>query len=249
VTTLIVASPVAPLQAEPRAASEQVSQSVAGHRCTQLEVHGGWRRVRLRDGYEGWMHEGYLRPAPLTSAESRVSLGCTVRDRAGFERALPVGALVGPEQDIVAGVALTGAELRARFPAVGSAIASTALELFAGTSYQWGGVTPWGADCSGMVQTVFGLHGLVLPRDARQQAELGAPVPKAPALCEPGDLLFFSDRDDGRITHVALAVGEGRLTHVAIGRGGFAIETMSDVGDSYTGPLMQRLRAIRRLPL
>ena len=42
---------------------------------------------------------------------------------------------------------------------------------FAGTPYQWGGVTPWGADCSGLVQTVFWLHGVTLPRDAWQQAE------------------------------------------------------------------------------
>ena len=58
IATVLVTSAVAPVNAEPRAASEQVSQAVAGHLAMILEVNGGWRRVRLADGYEGWMHEG-----------------------------------------------------------------------------------------------------------------------------------------------------------------------------------------------
>ncbi len=253
-TIYTVSSPVAPLLAEPLASSEQVSQALAGHQCTQLEVRGGWRRVRLRDGYEGWMHEGYLAAAPRDPHEAqtafectRCSLGCTVQDASGRARALPVGARVGASAKVVSGDALTAAELRVRFPATGSAIAASTLLLFTGTSYQWGGVTPWGADCSGMVQTAFGLHGMSLPRDARQQADLGIVVQTEPALSQPGDLLFFSDRDDGCITHVALSLGEGRLAHLAIGRGGFSIERMSDEADLYTGALMRRLRGIRRL--
>ena len=60
---VLVRAPVAPLHAEPRASSEQVSQSLAGHLAAILEVRDGWRRVRLGDGYEGWMHEGYLESA------------------------------------------------------------------------------------------------------------------------------------------------------------------------------------------
>ena len=55
----------------------------------------------------------------------------------------------------------------------------------ASASYQWGGVTPWGADCSGMVQTVFGMHGVPLPRDARQQAELGTALALDTSCVEP----------------------------------------------------------------
>ena len=61
----------------------------------------------------------------------------------------------------------------AAFPRDAAAIATTAVELFAGTPYQWGGVSPWGADCSGLMQTAFWLHGVALPRDAWQQAAIG----------------------------------------------------------------------------
>ncbi len=202
------------------------------------------------------MHQGYSGAEPVGDAQARstrgharYSLGCTVCDQSGRELMLPVGALVAAETEVIFGEALTTAERRARFPAKGSAIAISAVALFGSSSYQWGGVTPWGADCSGMVQSVFGLHGISLPRDARQQAELGAVVETEPVACEPGDLLFFSDRDDGRVTHVALAIGEGRLAHLAIGRGGFAIEGVADIHDSYVAQLVKRLCGIRRLPL
>lgn len=254
-TTVLVSAAVAPLHAEPRAASEQVSQSLAGHLATVLESREGWRRVRLRDGYEGWMHEGYL-DAHVLSAEavrewlstSRRSLGCTVRDvRADMERALPLGARVSRDAKIVAGGVLNESEIRRRYPPVGIEICASAARHFWGTSYQWGGITPWGADCSGMVQTVFGLHGVSLPRDARQQAELGTPLALAPASWLPGDLLFFSDRADGRITHVAIVAQLDKLMHIAIGRGGFAVEHLDGATDPYTLALMARLRSARRL--
>ena len=98
-----------------------------------------------------------------------------------------------------------------------------------------------------MVQTVFGLHGAALPRDARQQAELGSSLELSPDAWRAGDLLFFSDRADGRITHVAIAAPDHTLMHVAIGRGGFAVEQLQLRSDVYTNALMQRLVAARRV--
>lgn len=252
---MLVRAAVAPLHAEPKASSEQVSQSVAGHLATILEVRDGWRRVRLGDGYEGWMHQGYLEAGNLTpdqasewTSASRYSLGCTASDtKRGEARALPLGARVAREMRIVAGEAIDAQELSRRFPRDGVQICASARTWFSGTSYQWGGITPWGADCSGMVQTVFGMHGLALPRDARQQAELGSALALDAAAWQPGDLLFFSERADGRITHVAIVAPARALVHVGIGRGGFAIENTDDTTDPYTAGLMNRLRAARRL--
>jgi cell wall-associated NlpC family hydrolase len=89
-------------------------------------------------------------------------------------------------------------------------VVRTARRYFESTSYQWGGLTPWGADCSGMVQAVYALHGAALPRDAWQQAGAGRDAGGDLAAHAPGDLLFFSDRDDGRVTHVGLAGRRGR---------------------------------------
>ncbi len=248
-------APVAPLHAEPRAASEQVSQSLAGHLVTILEEHDGWRRVRLGDGYEGWLHEGYLERAPLTAADasawparSRYSLGCTIIDaRSGMQRVLPLGARISRDATIVAGEALDAEELRMHVASPGSEICESATRWFWSASYQWGGITPWGADCSGMIQTVFGMQGIALPRDARQQAEFGSPLALDSSGWRPADLLFFSDRADGRITHVAMVAPARRLVHVAIGRGGFAIEHIDVKTDAYTVALMGRLKAARRL--
>ena len=250
-----VSSAVAPLHAEPKASSEQVSQSVAGHLATILETREGWRRVRLGDGYEGWMHEGYLEERGLGADEvgawrssSRYSLGCTLLDaNTGVDRALPLGARVAPEAKIVAGEAVGAEEIRWRFPSEGSEICASAARWFASASYQWGGITPWGADCSGMVQTVFGMHGIALPRDARQQAELGTGLGLKPEAWRAGDLLFFSDRADDRITHVAIVAPERTLMHVAIGRGGFAMESLHDSSDRYVDALERRLREARRV--
>jgi hypothetical protein len=253
--SVLVRAPVAPLHAEPRASSEQVSQSVAGHLASILEVREGWRRVRLHDGYEGWMHEGYLEAGALSadeasawSAAARYSMGCVMVDaERSAERALPLGARVARTAKIVAGNVLDAQELGDRHRASGIEICGSARRWFTGTSYQWGGITPWGADCSGMIQTVFGLHGVALPRDARQQAELGTALTLDPAAWQPGDLLFFSDRADGRITHVALVATERTLMHVAIGRGGFAVERIDDAADPYTKALKGRLREARRV--
>jgi hypothetical protein len=252
---VLVCAAVAPLHAEPRASSEQVSQSVEGHPATILEVRDGWRRVRLGDGYEGWMHEGYLHAQALSAEDvsawmstARYSLGCTVVDAAtGMERALPLGARIASNAKIVAGGVLDAQEIRRRHPPSGIEVCASAARWFWSTSYQWGGITPWGADCSGMVQTVFGMHGAALPRDARQQAELGKALELEPSSWRPGDLLFFSDRADGRITHVAIVAPSHRLMHVAIGRGGFAVEHIDETTDPYTVALMGRLRGARRL--
>jgi gamma-D-glutamyl-L-lysine dipeptidyl-peptidase len=254
-TTVLVRAAVAPLHAEPRASSEQVSQSVEGHLATILEVRDGWRRVRLGDGYEGWMHEGYLHSRALSAEEvsawkstARYSLGCIVVDAAtDMERALPLGARIAANSRIVAGGVLDAEEIRRRHAPSGIEICASAARWFWSTSYQWGGITPWGADCSGMVQTVFGMHGMALPRDARQQAELGKALELGMDAWRPGDLLFFSDRADGRITHVAIVAPSHTLMHVAIGRGGFAVEHIDETTDPYTVALMGRLRGARRL--
>ena len=254
-TTVLVASAVAPLHAAPRATSEQVSQSVAGHVIVILETRDGWRRVRLPDGYEGWMHEGYLDSRPMTDREAaawkesaRYSLGCAILDSAtDMERTLPLGARVAPNARIVSGGVLNEKEIRRRHPPVGIEICASAARWFWSTSYQWGGITPWGADCSGMVQTVFGMHGMRLPRDACQQAELGTALALTPDAWHAGDLLFFSERPDRRITHVALVAEAAALMHVAIGRGGFAVERLDHALDSYAVGLMGRLRSARRV--
>ncbi len=209
-------------------------------------------RVRGGDGYEGWVHTGYIARAPESTARQsrgvrRVSLGCVTGMVGGGRRSLPLGAYLGPEESVESGEVVEESALATHFPGTAAAVARSATEFFEGTSYQWGGITPWGADCSGFVQSIFALHGVALPRDAWQQAELGEAVERTPAVLRAGELAFFADGDDGRITHVGIGAGGGRMAHVAVGRGGFAIERLADPRDGYLKALQGRFRLVRRI--
>lgn len=249
---VLVRAAIAPLHAEPRVSSPQVSQRLAGHALHVQRTDGDWMLVRGADDYEGWVHRGYIDHASsgaVGGARRRLlSLGCATRDAsAGVARALPLGAWLRDDEHVTSGAAVDEGERERLFPREASAIATTAAERFSGTPYQWGGVTPWGADCSGLVQTVFWLHGMTLPRDAWQQAQLGGDAGSDLAMLEPADLLFFSERADHRITHVGIALGGARMVHLALGRGGYAVDRLDATGDAYVTALVGRFVTARRV--
>lgn len=252
----LVRAAIAPLHAEPRVSSTQTSQLLAWHPVSLLEeAPGDWWKVRGADGYEGWVHEGYLASPSAASdidlgrwpGTARRSFGGTVRDLAGESRAVPLGAFLHPEDDVQQGRAAFADELARECPPQGESIMRFGIRHFRGTSYQWGGITPWGCDCSGFIQTVFGFHAVALPRDAWQQAEQGSEAGADIGAARAGDLIFFSDRVDARVTHVGLALGGMRMAHLALGRGGFAIERLDDGRDPYVAALVQRFRTVRRV--
>lgn len=246
-----VRAPLAPMYDRPIPSAVQTSQRLAGFEVDLLKNDGDWFLARGTDGYEGWMHRAYLSPAPSAGARRssqivRVSLGCVTRSAAGDRRALPLGARLSPDEIIRSGEVVDQPQLPVKFPRTAMAITRSAKEYFEGAPYLWGGITPWGADCSGFVQTVYGLHGVALPRDAKQQAEIGDAVTSIDKL-EVGDLAFFSDAGDGVVSHVAIALGEGRVAHVALGRAGFHIENLGDRRDSYAKQLAERFVCARRV--
>lgn len=245
----VVVAAIAPLHQEPRIASQQISQRLAGSRVEVLEEIGDWLRVRGEDGYDGWMHRGYVERDAERPADALVSLGCLVKGADGKVKPLPLGARVAPHERIVDGEAIAEEERARRFPSTPGAIADSALRYFEGASYQWGGLTPWGSDCSGFVQSIFALHGVAMPRDAWQQALLGRSAGRDILQLGVADLAFFSDRDDQWITHVGLSLGARRMAHVALGRGGYAVEQLDHPEDGYVAKLRERFLFGRRIPM
>src|SRR5258708_1558285 len=76
---------------------------------------------------------------------------------------------------------------------------------FLGVRYLWGGTTPNGFDCSGLVQFVYKHFGVNLPRTSEEQALVGQPVPRN--KLQPGDILFYDT--SGKNSHEAMYVGNG----------------------------------------
>jgi cell wall-associated NlpC family hydrolase len=77
---------------------------------------------------------------------------------------------------------------------------------YLGTPYVWGGASPGGFDCSGLVMYVFAQVGVSLPHNAAAQYGYGVYVPRD--QLQPGDLVFF----DG-LGHVGIYIGGGQFIH------------------------------------
>lgn len=79
-----------------------------------------------------------------------------------------------------------------------------------GTPYVWGGESPGGFDCSGLVWWAYHELGITLPRVAEDQADVGFPVQRSQLL--PGDAVFFAD-SSGYVHHMGLYLGNGQFVH------------------------------------
>ncbi|WP_432777032.1 NlpC/P60 family protein [Brevibacillus gelatini] len=79
------------------------------------------------------------------------------------------------------------------------------------TPYVTGGTTPDGFDCSGFTSYVFSRLGVTLPRTSEEQFRGGTSVPLEQAM--PGDLLFYDSLGKGRVSHVAIYLGNGTIVH------------------------------------
>lgn len=86
---------------------------------------------------------------------------------------------------------------------------------YLGVPYVWGGSSPSGFDCSGLMQYVYRQVGVSLPRTSQSQFRAGQHVPADSVdLLQPGDLVFFgTNGDPSRVHHVGMYVGGGNYVH------------------------------------
>ena len=102
----------------------------------------------------------------------------------------------------------TGAKMSIYDDVMGNAVVEEARK-YLGVPYLWGGTTPDGFDCSGLVQYVYRTLGIELNRVSQDQVKQGMPLTREQLM--PGDLVFFEE--DGDVHHVGIYAGDGYMIH------------------------------------
>ena len=161
------------------------------------EAEGGWQKVILADGREGFVQASIL--------GAHFTAPCC-EDEAGLRRAIAEAAL-----------------------------------LYRGTHYRWGGKTPMGIDCSGLVSMAYWLNGVTIWRDA--SIKEGFPLHEIPReAMQPGDPLFFPG-------HVAMYLGDGKYIHSTAKNGsdGVVINSLNPADPDYREDLDKGMTAVGSL--
>ena len=252
----LITQSYAPLRRDPSHRSEMVSQLLYGEEVTIEQEVFRWYRITNRyDGSTGWIEANYLRRIPAGSktvnanyvvAESGIAksgnrpeemmlllAGTLIRQWDPHEGILTCfdevwqfeSGSVQPTPDIL----LPGAVIQTA-------------KTFLGVPFLWGGVSTAGIDGPGLVQTVFRINGIVLPRKAAEQSVQGTDVHFLQDS-RPGDLVFFSKNDEEKIVHSGILVDQNRVIHVA---GSVVIDNLDQEGIP-AGDYHLKLRQIKRI--
>jgi cell wall-associated NlpC family hydrolase len=258
---------VADVHREPDAASELVTQALLGVPAQVLAKNDGWRQVCLPD-YEGWMTSQDLaepaeardKVAVVTAPQTPIYLDAAseqAHDTAYVTTVLPVlesGSTTERVCVVLPGSACgwidaPAVAIRAATEPFPHGTVDDTLALarqMLGVPYLWGGTTPRGTDCSGLVQLCWRHAGITLRRDANQQYE-SIPYVVARGELRAGDLAFFAR--DGRIVHVGLMLDGARMLHAdGTVRHQVTINGLAPESEDYS-PRLDALYAGARRPL
>jgi len=252
-------NPILPVRSKPEEQAEMTTQLLFGEIFVVLEKNDKWLYIKNKaDDYEGWIDR---KMATEISAENFAFLAtqtaicifkpvaeCLIKSR-NETLLLPAGSLIHSYSNETLMSEIAGETYifppdslmkRGQQPPSGNLIVSIA-KSFLNAPYLWGGKTVFGIDCSGLVQTVFSICGVQLPRNASQQAGCGEIVT---SLAETGDLAFFENAD-GKITHVGILIDNETIIHSS---GKVKIEKINNLGiiSQDTNECTHKLKIIKR---
>ncbi len=228
---------VATLRTEGKHSAETATQAIMGMPVKVLEKEGEWYRVQTPDDYISYVPESSLcyktaqqmdawrkaRRMVVTVYDSRL-----VTEPGGDETvsdlvlsnileyrgeqgewvrlATPDGREGYIQKNQVADLAQWSKQ---NFDA--ALIEKTARRML-GSGYLWGGTSTKVTDCSGLVKVCYLANGIILQRDASQQALTGKKLYDYHEA-QLGDLLFFGNSKTKRVTHVGLYLRDGKYIH------------------------------------
>ena len=245
--------------------ADVVSQAIYGSSVAILEQQGSWVRVRTEDGYTGWVEQARMKAesgkayASAGRIANIASLFAHVYREASVTRHQPLLTLPFETALEVIGEPETNNRrwLQVRLvddrsgwvqrgdvsflkEKVGIAEAIALSRRFLGLPYTWGGTSSFGYDCSGFTQMLCRRQGILMPRDADQQAVWDGVTAVERSALVSGDLLFFG-RSIKKITHTGFYIGDGQFIHATVN--GTPVIQISALGDQ---PWTRLLVASRR---
>jgi cell wall-associated NlpC family hydrolase len=200
----------APLRKAGDGTATAVSELLFGEDFDLFDVQSDWGFGRTAaDRYTGWVAMAALGepgPEPSQRISARVApvfASADIKARVLME--LPFGARVAGEAGEKFLALQGGGFVHRRHVAPMPSTPIEVARLFAGAPYLWGGRTPLGVDCSGLVQAALTATGTSCPRDSDQQ------------LAALGTAMAFEDRAAGDIVffpgHVGILASRDRLFH------------------------------------
>jgi len=210
---------IAPMRKEKSDSSEMVSQLLFGETVDILEHDAPWVKLTSRlDHYTAYVDEKqlfYLSIEELKKWEQNAQFQRTFTSQIQTERGKQyqfIGSRIGNDTQFRIGThkfsLISEFELHQSQPENSWHCAQS----FLNAPYLWGGKSPFGIDCSGLIQLVFRVFAINLPRDAWQQAEMGAEV-SFDQIVE-GDVAFFNDAQ-GKIIHVGIIGSSLEIIHAS----------------------------------
>ena len=218
---------VANMYADATYQSEVISQALLGETINIQDQDGDFSLAKTPDGYSGWISN-----YQWVEASSKIKDIITVRTHFTHIHDKPE-ADSKRIRDLVLGSHLEktdqkGNWIQVRLPDgtdgwlekthISTKTESSRKQIveysheFLGYPYFWGGRSPKGFDCSGLVQTVYQLAGISLRRDSWMQHHDTRLVSEEPDKAQPGDLYFFAEGGK-KITHVGIAIEDLKILH------------------------------------
>jgi len=239
---------VADLRTSADYAGEMATQLILGTSMQILQNDQDWFRVKTPEGYVAWLQNGtvtqmnrktheqwesapkviftcdygfaYETPDENKQRSSDMVFGCLLQWKGDSGRFYTVAYPDGRQAYILKSQSQMYTDWKNSIRLTEESIVQKALEL-KGIPYSWGGTSVKAMDCSGFSKIVYLKHGIILKRDASQQAKTGIPVDISEGYSQlrPGDLLFFGKKAENnckeRIRHVAIYLGNMEFIHSA----------------------------------
>lgn len=183
-----------PMYAENNHRTEMVNQLLYNEVARVLEEDKEWIKVQSGiDKYVGWILKAQVRTIDHKTF-MKVQSFSNVKRKHDF--LMPFGSYMEGQVDGTPGIDQV---MKKAF-------------TFLNAPYLWGGKTIFGIDCSGLVQVLFRVGGVSLPRDASDQIEHGEPIEFGHH--KKGDLVYFNN-PEGKITHVGMLISEESILHAS----------------------------------